>query len=71
MPWVRLGGHWPERPLALGRGQSRQDLCSPSPLQGFIQELLEKLRGLRTEHVLRRTSPDSQEASLPGLESHQ
>ncbi|XP_060114482.1 protein phosphatase 1 regulatory subunit 14A isoform X2 [Heteronotia binoei] len=33
-------------------------------LQGFIQELLEKLRGLRTEHVLRRTtSPDSLETS--------
>ncbi|XP_028597608.2 protein phosphatase 1 regulatory subunit 14A isoform X2 [Podarcis muralis] len=28
-------------------------------LQDFIQELLGKLRGLRTEHVLRRTSPDS------------
>ncbi|XP_042296655.1 protein phosphatase 1 regulatory subunit 14A-like [Sceloporus undulatus] len=26
----------------------------------FIQELLGKLRGLRTEHVLRRTSPSSQ-----------
>ncbi|XP_060114481.1 protein phosphatase 1 regulatory subunit 14A isoform X1 [Heteronotia binoei] len=32
--------------------------------EGFIQELLEKLRGLRTEHVLRRTtSPDSLETS--------
>ncbi|XP_028597607.2 protein phosphatase 1 regulatory subunit 14A isoform X1 [Podarcis muralis] len=27
--------------------------------EDFIQELLGKLRGLRTEHVLRRTSPDS------------
>ncbi|XP_033014532.1 protein phosphatase 1 regulatory subunit 14A isoform X2 [Lacerta agilis] len=28
-------------------------------LQDFIQEVLGKLRGLRTEHVLRRASPDS------------
>ncbi|XP_044285670.1 protein phosphatase 1 regulatory subunit 14A [Varanus komodoensis] len=28
--------------------------------EGFINELLGKLRGLRTEHVLRRTSPTSQ-----------
>ncbi|XP_077174568.1 protein phosphatase 1 regulatory subunit 14A isoform X2 [Paroedura picta] len=40
-------------------------------LQGFIQELLEKLRGLRTEHVLRRTSPDPQEAPRQGPESHE
>ncbi|XP_013911924.1 PREDICTED: protein phosphatase 1 regulatory subunit 14A-like isoform X2 [Thamnophis sirtalis] len=28
--------------------------------EDFTRELLEKLRGLRTEHVLRRTSPSSQ-----------
>ncbi|XP_077174567.1 protein phosphatase 1 regulatory subunit 14A isoform X1 [Paroedura picta] len=39
--------------------------------EGFIQELLEKLRGLRTEHVLRRTSPDPQEAPRQGPESHE
>ncbi|XP_054855070.1 protein phosphatase 1 regulatory subunit 14A [Eublepharis macularius] len=30
--------------------------------EGFIKELLEKLRGLRTEHVLRQASPDHQKA---------
>ncbi|KAL8199260.1 UNVERIFIED_CONTAM: hypothetical protein K2H54_038840 [Gekko kuhli] len=37
--------------------------------EGFIRELLERLRGLRTEHVLRRTSPTSREASQQGPES--
>lgn len=34
--------------------------------EGFIRELLERLQGLRTEHVLRRTSPDSREVSRQG-----
>ncbi|KAK9394190.1 PPP1R14A: Protein phosphatase 1 regulatory inhibitor subunit 14A [Crotalus adamanteus] len=36
-------------------------------LQDFTRELLEKLRGLRTEHVLRRTSPSSQRNMEQGL----
>ncbi|XP_034294282.1 protein phosphatase 1 regulatory subunit 14A isoform X2 [Pantherophis guttatus] len=35
-------------------------------LQDFTRELLEKLRGLRTEHVLRRTSPSSQRSMDQG-----
>ncbi|XP_034294283.1 protein phosphatase 1 regulatory subunit 14A isoform X3 [Pantherophis guttatus] len=34
--------------------------------EDFTRELLEKLRGLRTEHVLRRTSPSSQRSMDQG-----
>ncbi|XP_063168391.1 protein phosphatase 1 regulatory subunit 14A isoform X1 [Candoia aspera] len=37
-------------------------------LHDFTRELLEKLRGLRTEHVLRRTSPSSQRNVEQGVE---
>ncbi|XP_063168392.1 protein phosphatase 1 regulatory subunit 14A isoform X2 [Candoia aspera] len=36
--------------------------------EDFTRELLEKLRGLRTEHVLRRTSPSSQRNVEQGVE---
>nr|XP_020642833.1 protein phosphatase 1 regulatory subunit 14A-like [Pogona vitticeps] len=36
-----------------------------SNTEDFIRELLGKLRGLRTEHVLRRMSPDSRGDAEP------
>ncbi|XP_066494256.1 protein phosphatase 1 regulatory subunit 14A [Tiliqua scincoides] len=48
------------------RAKKLQDLlesCHNDP-EAFIKELLEKLRSLRTEHVLRRTSPTAQGPEL-------
>ncbi|XP_062981589.1 protein phosphatase 1 regulatory subunit 14A-like [Elgaria multicarinata webbii] len=48
--------------------QGLLELCHHNT-EGFIQELPGKLRGLRTEHVLRRTSPNSQGDAEPGTEA--
>ncbi|KAJ7303861.1 hypothetical protein JRQ81_011369 [Phrynocephalus forsythii] len=39
-----------------------------SNTEEFIKDLLEKLRGLRTEHVLRRMSPSSRGETEPGAD---